>query len=74
MSALESPSLREQVTLLQQQPEGEIVIMDSPLYRDPASGLAMVAEREEHFERRYGFRSDSIASEVPLNVRIETVQ
>ena len=60
-------TLREAQRVLQ--PDGEIVIMDSPLYRDPASGLAMVAERAEQFERRYGFRSDSIASEGFLTCR-----
>jgi hypothetical protein len=37
-------------------PRGRVVIMDSPMYRDHSSGLAMVREREEAFERPYGFR------------------
>jgi hypothetical protein len=39
------------------------VIMDSPLYRDASSGAAMVREREDLFERQYGFRSDDIDAE-----------
>ncbi len=31
---------------------GEIAVMDSPIYADPASGAAMVAERDRAFHRR----------------------
>ena len=37
-------------------PWGLVVIMDTPIYRDPSSGAAMVREREDAFEARYGFR------------------
>jgi hypothetical protein len=31
--------------------DGELVIVDSPVYRDPASGNTMVREREIAFQR-----------------------
>jgi SAM-dependent methyltransferase len=43
-------------------PGGLIVVMDSPIYRHDESGRQMVAERHADFERRFGTRSDSIAS------------
>lgn len=43
-------------------PGGSIVVMDSPIYRHDASGRQMVAERHADFERRFGTRSDSVAS------------
>ncbi|MBI2567780.1 MAG: class I SAM-dependent methyltransferase [Candidatus Schekmanbacteria bacterium] len=42
---------------------GQVVIMDTPLYSDPASGVAMVREREADFCKRYGFPSNAIACE-----------
>jgi SAM-dependent methyltransferase len=39
---------------------GHIFIIDSPLYHSQQSGEAMVRERRAVFEKRYGFRSDSI--------------
>ena len=42
---------------------GEIVILDSPLYRDETSGRQMVAEREADFNRRFGFPSNALPSE-----------
>ena len=42
---------------------GRVVIMDSPVYRNPESGLQMVAERENCFERRHGFPSNALGSE-----------
>lgn len=42
---------------------GSVVILDSPVYSDCASGKQMVREREQQFQRRYGFPSNSIASE-----------
>jgi SAM-dependent methyltransferase len=42
---------------------GTPVIMDTPLYRDGASGAQMVREREAGFARRFGFRSDALPSE-----------
>jgi SAM-dependent methyltransferase len=41
---------------------GRVVIMDSPVYNLPEHGERMRAERHELFERRYGFRSDSVPS------------
>lgn len=43
-------------------PGGSIVVMDSPIYRDDVSGRQMAAERHADFERRFGTRSDSVAS------------
>jgi SAM-dependent methyltransferase len=43
-------------------PGGHIVVMDSPLYRHDLSGRQMVSERHADFERRFGTRSDSVAS------------
>lgn len=54
-------TLREAFRVLS--PRGRAVIMDTPLYRDPSSGEAMVREREDAFERKYGFRGDGIAAE-----------
>lgn len=36
-------------------PDGRLVVMDSPIYHDPASGDTMVRERWDHFARRYHF-------------------
>lgn len=44
-------------------PQGRVVILDSPIYRDAASGAAMVQEREANYRRRYGFASNAIPSE-----------
>jgi hypothetical protein len=41
---------------------GPLVIMDTPVYRDPASGAAMVREREADFTARYGTPSNALAS------------
>jgi len=43
--------------------EGQVVIMDSPVYRRSDSGEKMVGEREEEFKRKYGFASDNLQSE-----------
>ena len=45
------------------QTAGQIIIMDSPVYHDSASGEQMLAERKASFVSRYGFASDSIKSE-----------
>ena len=42
---------------------GYVVVMDSPFYRRQHSGEQMVKERQADFQRRFGFASDSIASE-----------
>jgi HemK-related putative methylase len=44
-------------------PEGQIIILDSPLYHDAASGRAMVREREEYFTREVGYPSNALPSE-----------
>ncbi len=44
-------------------PGGSAVILDSPVYRDGTSGRKMVKERENDFERRFGFRSNALSSE-----------
>ena len=43
--------------------DGQIVILDTPVYRDAVSGQRMTAERQQHFRREYGFASDALASE-----------
>ncbi len=53
-------SLREVARCLR--PQGQVVILDSPIYRKREHGEQMVAERHQEFEKRYGFRSDAIAS------------
>ena len=42
---------------------GVLVILDSPIYRHPSSGIQMVNERETAFMQKYGFRSNAIPSE-----------
>jgi SAM-dependent methyltransferase len=41
---------------------GNLIISDSPFYRDELSGPKMIEEKRSAFEKRYGFRSDSIPS------------
>lgn len=43
--------------------DGRVIVMDSPVYRDAASGRQMVQERKAEFVRRYGFPSDALPSE-----------
>lgn len=43
-------------------PGGHFVILDSPVYRLREHGEQMRAERHAEFDRRYGFRSDAMAS------------
>ena len=43
-------------------PEGQMVIMDSPVYDAPDHGERMRAERQAGFEKTYGFRSESLGS------------
>lgn len=45
------------------QPDGKIIVMDSPVYHDAESGKQMLVERKADFLSRYGFASDSIKSE-----------
>jgi SAM-dependent methyltransferase len=44
-------------------PGGCVVVLDSPLYRDAASGEQMVRAREEGFERRHGLRPYRVKTE-----------
>ncbi len=43
-------------------PGGLLVVVDSPIYRDAASGRTMVIEQHRDFEQRFGDRSDHVAS------------
>lgn len=43
-------------------PGGRIVILDSPVYKLRAHGEAMRTERQQLFERQYGFRSEALRS------------
>ena len=40
-------------------PAGAIVIMDTPVYREPQHGKRMVEERKQLYRRRFGFASDA---------------
>ena len=42
---------------------GLLVILDSPIYRDPKSGEQMVREREAQFIKQVGFASNGLPSE-----------
>lgn len=44
-------------------PQGLLVVMDSPVYKDEESGKSMLVERKVNFLARYGFASDAIQSE-----------
>jgi SAM-dependent methyltransferase len=41
---------------------GHLIILDSPFYRSELSGPKMIQEKHAAFEKRYGFRSDSVPS------------
>jgi SAM-dependent methyltransferase len=41
---------------------GQVVILDTPVYRAKEHGESMVAERHDQFFKRYGFRADAIPS------------
>jgi len=43
-------------------PAGRVVIMDTPIYRDDASGERMVASRRAAFQARFGFPSNTLGS------------
>lgn len=43
-------------------PGGLLVILDSPIYADPASGEQMLSEQQNYFENLIGQRSDSLAT------------
>jgi len=53
-------------------PTGQVVILDTPIYHDPRSGIQMVSERQTRFTQLYDFPSTAIASENYLTfARIE---
>jgi SAM-dependent methyltransferase len=54
-------TLGETLRVLRQ--SGTLVILDSPMYSDPTSGLRMVHEREARFLRTYGFASNALDCE-----------
>jgi SAM-dependent methyltransferase len=54
-------TLREAQRVLS--PDGRLVILDTPIYRDPTSGKQMVQEREAQFLQMYGFASNTLESE-----------
>jgi SAM-dependent methyltransferase len=54
-------TLREVLRVLR--PQGRIVIMDSPLYRDGRSGQEMVEERQAAFAEQFGFRGNALPHE-----------
>jgi hypothetical protein len=54
-------TLAEALRVLAQR--GTLVILDSPMYSDAASGVRMVRERETRFCRTYGFASNALPSE-----------
>lgn len=56
-------TLRAALRVLGPGQSSRLVILDSPVYRDAASGAQMVREREAQFEQRYGFPSNALASE-----------
>jgi ubiquinone/menaquinone biosynthesis C-methylase UbiE len=43
-------------------PGGQFFIVDSPVYQKREHGEAMVRERHQHFQSRYGFASDALKS------------
>ena len=51
-------------------PGGCLVIMDSPVYGRSEHGELMRAERQVHFEKTYGFRSDALKSIEYLDSRM----
>jgi SAM-dependent methyltransferase len=54
--------------------DGKLVLMDSPIYHNSASGRQMVRERAAQFERCHGFRSDALPSQNFLTYsRMETL-
>jgi ubiquinone/menaquinone biosynthesis C-methylase UbiE len=44
-------------------PDGQLIVIDTPIYHDGKSGEQMVQEREAQFEQRYGTRSNALDSE-----------
>ncbi len=54
-------TLREALRVLQS--GGQVVVLDSPVYRSDSSGAQMVREREAAFTQAYGFPSNALPSE-----------
>lgn len=54
-------TLKEACRVLQ--PGGLIIILDSPIYSDPASGRQMLDEQREDFQQRFGDSSDALPHE-----------
>jgi len=54
-------SLLESLRVLRS--NGQLIIMDSPIYSDAKSGYSMLEERRAYFLANYGFPSDGIQSE-----------
>ncbi len=50
-------------------PAGQLIILDSPVYRSASSGAHMVCEREAVFTQKYGFPSNALPSENYLTYR-----
>ena len=50
-------------------PNGRIIVIDTPVYRQEISGSEMVIEREARFTERYGFPSNQLNSEHFLTYR-----
>ena len=60
-------TLKEAVRCLR--PSGAVLIIDSPFYEREESGRQMVEERHAAFQKLYGIRSDSLASQEFLTPR-----
>jgi SAM-dependent methyltransferase len=54
-------TLTESLRVLE--PEGRLVILDTPVYHQAESGAQMVRERETRFEQDHGFPSRALSSE-----------
>jgi len=60
-------TLAESLRVLRQ--DGRLVIVDTPVYRQAASGEAMVRQREALFQQQYGFPSNALPNENYLTGR-----
>jgi SAM-dependent methyltransferase len=45
------------------QPKGRFVVMDTPIYHDPSSGIEMVRERQLSFAKRYNINRPPLESQ-----------